>query len=181
MIGRYLPNRTSRVVARAAGDDVMKDLEKVLEIILLRAECSALSSNVKMFSVLFMRISCFLLYKYPWHRLASICPRSIHLLVNSKTIKVKLRFRKSTLIYLFHSIFKSVDAEKVWSKKNRGSQLHVLVINCAVLLICPFQPVYPDGAEPTRPVSGGNFGKRRKKDWIYKVFVKEDTKNPERR
>jgi hypothetical protein len=63
-------------------------------------------------------------------------------------MKIKGRFRETTLIYLFHSIIKGVDTKKFRPKKNRGSQLHVLVINCAVLLICPFQPVYPDGAEP---------------------------------
>jgi hypothetical protein len=95
-------------------------------------------------------------------------------------MEVEFRFRETTLIYLFHSIIKTVDTEKARPKKKRGSQLHMFAINRAILLICPSQPVYPDRAKPARPVSCRYFGKRRKKGRIYDEFVKKETKDTEK-
>lgn len=139
-MGRYLPNKTSRVAAHAVGDDMTKDLEKVLEIILFRAECAAFSSNVKIFSVL-LRINFFIPSpRVAWCR---------GLLVYGKSIEIESRFGKTALIYLLYPIVKGIDAEKAWAQKNCSPQLHVLVVNRPILVVCPSHPVDPNRAEPT--------------------------------
>jgi hypothetical protein len=75
-----------RLVASAR----MKDLENIPEITLFRAECSALSSKVKMFSVLLL-----IAYQHLRHILQRRTPKELYVLVVGKSPKVKLCLGKS--------------------------------------------------------------------------------------
>lgn len=67
--------------------------------------------------------------------------------IDSKAIEIEFWFWKASMVDSFQPIFVAVHAEEVRCKSNCGTLFQVKLIDLVILLLCPFYPVDPDGAE----------------------------------
>ena len=86
--------------------------------------------------------------------------------IYSKPIEVEIRLWKPSIVNRFQPIFETIETDQAGRKSNCRALFHMLLVDLAVLLFCPFHPEEPQRTEAASPVSIGDFGEGGKEGWV---------------